>query len=135
MHPASSRLDRDDVRVALAVAESGTISGAAITLHGSIQRCRDGCSAWRTGWGHDSSSECPPASGRRPRVKSRELALRLGDDIAALERHVGGRDKGYAGTVRLTAPDAVAEYLLPNVLRALRQRSTHLLPRSGRPQA
>lgn len=28
-------------------------------------------------------------------------------------------DKGEEGTVRLTAPDAVAEYLLPDVLRAL----------------
>ena len=61
-------------------------------------------------------------SGLRPTtagVEVRELALRLRDDIAALERHIGGRDEGNLGAVRLTAPDAVSEYLLPNVLRAL----------------
>jgi DNA-binding transcriptional LysR family regulator len=47
------------------------------------------------------------------------LALRFRDEIAGLERRVGGRDDGHDGPVRVTAPDAVSEYLLPGVLAAV----------------
>jgi DNA-binding transcriptional LysR family regulator len=49
----------------------------------------------------------------------RELAVRMREEIAALERRIGGRDTDTAGAVRLTAPDAVSEYLLPNMLAAI----------------
>jgi DNA-binding transcriptional LysR family regulator len=120
MKPAPSGLDWDDLRVALAIAESGTISGAANSLHIShptlsrrlqrMERRLGTCLFERIPFGLR-----PTAAGE----EVRELALRLRDDIAALERHIGGRDEGNVGTVRLTAPDAVSEYLLPNVLLAL----------------
>jgi DNA-binding transcriptional LysR family regulator len=41
------------------------------------------------------------------------------EEISTLERSIGQRDTDAAGTVRLTAPDAVSEYLLPGVLAAI----------------
>lgn len=117
---ASSGLDWDDLRVALAIAESGTISGAAVSLHVSHPTLSRRLQRMERRLGTRLFERMP--SGLRPTIAGeevRELALRLRDDIAALERRVGGRDKVSVGTVRLTAPDAVAEYLLPNVLRAL----------------
>jgi DNA-binding transcriptional LysR family regulator len=125
MKPApASGLDWDDLRVALAIAESGTISGAAISLHISHPTLSRRLQRMERRLGTRLFERMP--FGLRPTTAGeevRELALRLRDDIAALERHIGGRDEGNVGTVRLTAPDAVSEYLLPNVLRAL--CSTH----------
>jgi DNA-binding transcriptional LysR family regulator len=47
------------------------------------------------------------------------LATRLREDIAGLQRRIGGRDTSADGPIRLTAPDAVSEYLLPGVLAEL----------------
>lgn len=119
-----SGLDWDDLRAVLAVAESGTISGAAISLLISHPTLSRRLQRMERRLGTRLFDRTP--SGLRPTTAGeqvRELALRLRDDIAALERHIGGRDEGTAGTVRLTAPDAVSEYLLPNVLQAL--FSTH----------
>jgi DNA-binding transcriptional LysR family regulator len=46
--------------------------------------------------------------------------------ITALERRIGQRDVTVAGVVRLTAPDAVSEYLLPEVIASLRQSEPSL---------
>lgn len=125
MKPAPpSGLDWDDLRVALAIAESGTLSGAAILLHISHPTLSRRLQRMERRLGTRLFERMP--SGLRltsAGEEVRELALRLREDIAALERHIGGRDEGNAGSVRLTAPDAVSEYLLPNVLRAL--CSTH----------
>ena len=118
--PASSGLDWDDLRVALAIAESGTISGAAILLHISHPTLSRRLQRMERRLGTRLFERIP--SGLRPTtagVEVRELALRLRDEIAALERQICGRDEGNVGAVRLTAPDAVSEYLLPSVLRAL----------------
>ncbi|NRF65450.1 LysR family transcriptional regulator [Aquincola sp. S2] len=122
--PASTGLDWDDLRIALAIAESGTLSGAAISLHISHPTLSRRLQRMERRLGTRLFERMP--IGLRPTTAGeevRELALRLRDDIAALERHIGGRDEGNVGTVRLTAPDAVSEYLLPNVLRTL--CSTH----------
>lgn len=125
MKPAPTLgLDWDDLRVALAIAENGTISGAAISLHISHPTLSRRLQRMERRLGTRLFERTP--LGLRPTAAGeevRELALRLRGDIAALERHIGGRDEGNVGTVRLTAPDAVSEYLLPNVLRAL--CSTH----------
>lgn len=118
--PTPSGLDWDDLRVALAIAESGTISGAAIVLRVSHPTLSRRLQRMERRLGTRLFDRMP--SGLRPTTAGeevREVALRLRDDIAALERQIGGRDKGNVGAVRLTAPDAVAEYLLPNVVRAL----------------
>lgn len=117
---SASGLDWDDLRLVLAIAEIGSLSGAAHSLHLShptlsrrLQRIER-----RLGtrlFDRVTAGLRPTAAGEEVRA----LALRWRDEIAALERRIAGRDEGGAGTVRLTAPDAVSEYLLPNVLRAL----------------
>jgi DNA-binding transcriptional LysR family regulator len=102
-------LSWDDLRIVLAIAEHGTLSGAAAGLRISH-----------------------PTLSRRLRQIERRLGTRLfertpsslrltaaGEDIAALERRIGGRDTGPGGPIRLTAPDAVSEYLLPSILAEL----------------
>lgn len=117
--PASA-LNWDDLRITLAIAEHGTLSGAASALlvsHPTLSR-RLQLIERRLGtrlFERTPSSLRPTPAGE----EVRQLALRLREDIAALERRVGGRDTSAAGTVRLTAPDAVSEYLLPPILQAL----------------
>jgi DNA-binding transcriptional LysR family regulator len=118
--PVSFGLDWDDLRVVLAIAESGTLSGAAIALHISHPTLSRRLQRMERRLGTRLFERMP--FGLRPTdagEEVRELALRFRKDITALERHIGGRDEGHVGTVRLTAPDAVSEYLLPNVLKAL----------------
>jgi DNA-binding transcriptional LysR family regulator len=113
----TSALDWDDLRIALFIAESGTLSGAAARLqlsHPTLSRRlqlieqRLGTRLFeRTPFGYQ-----PTEAGEEVRA----LALRLRDEIAALERRVGGRDDSRDGPVRVTAPDAISEYLLPGVL-------------------
>jgi DNA-binding transcriptional LysR family regulator len=119
--------DWDDLRLVLAIAEHGTLSAAAThlgishpTLSRRLQRIER-----RLG---TRLFERTPSSLRLTAAgeEMRQLALRLRDDIAALERRIGGRDSGPAGPVRLTAPDAVAEYLLPGILAEICQEHAGL---------
>jgi DNA-binding transcriptional LysR family regulator len=107
----------DDLRIVLAIAEHGTLSGAAARLqisHPTLSR-RLRQIEQRLG---ARLFERTPTSLRLTVAGEdmRQLALRLRDDIAALERRIGGRDTGPGGPIRLTAPDAVSEYLLPGIL-------------------
>jgi len=115
--PTTTILNWDDLRIVLAVAESGTLTGAAAhlrvshpTLSRRLRRIERRLGA--------RLFERTPSSWRLTAAgeEARQLALRLRDDIAALERRIGGRDTGPGGTIRLTAPDAVSEYLLPGIL-------------------
>lgn len=110
-------LNWDDLRIALAIAEHDTLSGAAVhlrishpTLSRRLQRIER-----RLG---TRLFERTPSSLRLTAAGEdmRQLALRLREHIAALERRIGARDIGPAGPIRLTAPDAVSEYLLPAIL-------------------
>lgn len=120
-HDSKARvLNWDDLRLVLAIAEHGTLSGAAVHLgisHPTLSRRlrqverRLGSRLFeRT----PSSLRITPAG-----EEMKQLALRMRDDIAALESRIGQRDSGATGSVRLTAPDAVSEYLLPNILAEL----------------
>jgi DNA-binding transcriptional LysR family regulator len=120
-------LNWDDLRIVLAIAEHGTLSGAAAglrishpTLSRRLQRIER-----RLG---TRLFERTPSSLRLTAAGEdmRQLALRLRDDIAALERRIGGRDTGPGGPIRLTAPDAVSEYLLPGILAELCREHTGL---------
>jgi len=113
----STMLNWDDLRVVLAVAESGTISGAAAALrisHPTLSRrlrqieARLGARLFER-----APSSCWPTEAGE---EMRALASRLRDDIGALESRIAGRDRSARGPVRLTAPDAVSEYLLPPML-------------------
>lgn len=113
-------LNWDDLRIALAIAEQGTLSGAARHLgisHPTLSR-RLQLIERRLGtrlFERTPSSLQLTAAGE----EVLQLAQRLRDDIAALAHRIGGRDAGTDGPVRLTAPDALSEYLLPGILAAL----------------
>lgn len=117
---AATVLNWDDLRIVLAIAEHGTLSGAAIRLrisHPTLSR-RLRQIERRLG---TRLFERTPSSLRLTAAgeEMRQLALRLRDDIATLEHRIGGRDAGPDGSIRLTAPDAVSEYLLPGILAEL----------------
>lgn len=123
----TSALDWDDLRIALSIAESGTLSGAASKMNLSHPTLSRRLQLIEQRLGTRLFERTP--SGLRPTDAGEEvraLALRLRDEIAALELRVGGRDDGRDGAVRVTAPDAVSEYLLPGVLAAVCKTHTGL---------
>ncbi|MBB4845614.1 DNA-binding transcriptional LysR family regulator [Paucibacter oligotrophus] len=116
----NAAIDWDDLRIALAITESGTLSGAAAALHISHPTLSRRLQLMERRLGTRLFERSP--GGLRPTAAGEEvraLALRFRDEIAGLERRVGGRDDGHDGPVRVTAPDAVSEYLLPGVLAAV----------------
>lgn len=117
---ARPALQWDDLRVLLAIAERGTLSAAAAALHVSHPTLSRRLQVIERRLGTRLFERLP--GGLRPTAAGEEarlLALRLRTDIDALQQRIGGRDAGADGTVRLTAPDAVAEYLLPGILATL----------------
>jgi DNA-binding transcriptional LysR family regulator len=113
----TTALNWDDLRITLAIAEHGTLSSAALhlrishpTLSRRLQRIER-----RLG---TRLFERTPSSLRLTAAGEdmRQLALRFREDVAALERRIGDRDTGPTGAIRLTAPDAVSEYLLSDIL-------------------
>jgi DNA-binding transcriptional LysR family regulator len=117
MTSSSTMLNWDDLRVVLAIAENGTISGAAAVLrisHPTLsRRLRQVEERLGARLFERTPSSCRPTEAGE---EMRALASRLRDDIGALEGRIAGRDRSARGPVRLTAPDAVAEYLLPPML-------------------
>ncbi|MDT7837865.1 LysR family transcriptional regulator [Aquabacterium sp. OR-4] len=120
-------LQWDDLRLTLAICEIGTLSGAAAQLgisHPTLSR-RLQTIERRLGtrlFERTPNRLRPTDAGE----EMRRLALPLREAIGDLERRIAGRDTGSHGPVRLTAPDAVAEYLLPPLLAALCQRHAGL---------
>lgn len=115
-----SALDWDDLRIALAIMESGTLSGAAAALHVSHPTLSRRLQRMEQRLGTRLFVRTP--GGLRPTEAGEEvraLAQRFREEIARLERRVAGRNDGHDGPVRVTAPDAVSEYLLPGVLAAV----------------
>ncbi|MAM75590.1 LysR family transcriptional regulator [uncultured Tistrella sp.] len=115
-----SGLNWDDLRLVLIVAEQGTMTAAAVTLRISHPTLSRRLRQIEAGLGVRLFDRTPPrwrltAAGE----EMRDLAIRLRDDIQGLESRIRGRDDAPGGVVRLTAPDAVAEYLLPGVLASL----------------
>lgn len=116
----TSAFDWDDLRFALAIMESGTLSGAAASLHISHPTLSRRLQLMERRLGTRLFERTP--GGLRPTEAGEEvrlLALHFREEVAGLERRVGGRDDGHDGPVRVTAPDAVSEYLLPGVLAAV----------------
>lgn len=123
----TTAFDWDDLRVALAIVESGTLSGAAASLHVSHPTLSRRLQLMERRLGTRLFERTP--GGLRPTEAGEEvrrLALHFREEIAGLERRVGGRDDGHDGPVRVTAPDAVSEYLLPGVLAAVCQEHAGL---------
>ncbi len=116
----STVLNWDDLRFILAIAEQGTLSGAAASLrisHPTLSR-RLRYIEKRLGtrlFDRTPSNLRLTAAG----MEAHQLALRMRDDIVDLERRISSRDTDSRGPIRLTAPDAVSEYLLPSILAEL----------------
>jgi DNA-binding transcriptional LysR family regulator len=115
-----STLDWDDLRLVLAVAREGTLSGAGRALgvtHSTVfrrlgaieqrlgvrlfDRFRDGCTATPSG---------ETAAG---------VAARFADEVLSLERALSGQDLRPSGTVRIATTDTVSTIVMPH-LAALR---------------
>ena len=113
-------LSWDDLRIALAIAEQGTLSKAAAHLRISHPTLSRRLRAMERRLGTRIFERLPGSLRLTPAGEEmRELAIRMREEITKLERSIGDRDTDAAGTVRLTAPDAVSEYLLPGVLAAI----------------
>lgn len=117
----------DDLRIVLAIAERGTLSGAASSLRLSHPTLSRRLRQIEQRLGTRLFERAPQAWSLTAAGEDMcRLAAGLRDDIAALERRIAGRDRDPAGPIRLTAPDAVAEYLLPAVIAAVCQQSPEL---------
>ncbi len=115
-----TRLEWDDLRFVLAIAESGTLSGAAASIGVSHPTLSRRLRRIEERLGTRLFDRTPPRFRITPAGEEmRLLAMRVRVDIGDLERRIGDMDSGADGTVRLTAPDAVAEYLLTDLLAEL----------------
>jgi DNA-binding transcriptional LysR family regulator len=117
----------NDYRYLLAVAEARSLSGAGRQLgvsHPTVYRRLRGMEA-RLG------VRLFDRRGNRYRLTAAgEEAVRAAHELStefdALERRLAGRDVAPSGTVRLTAPDTLAEYLLPDILAQLRRTTPRI---------
>lgn len=112
----------DDLRLFLAVARAGSLSGAARELgvnHSTVFR-RIGAFEGRIGV---RLFDRPQGGGYTLTPAGEEMhdaALRIEDEVASLGRRLAGRDLRLGGTVRLTTVDMLALGLLPRHLAAFR---------------
>jgi DNA-binding transcriptional LysR family regulator len=109
-------MDWDDLRVVLAVARNGTLSGAARKLdvtHSTVFR-RLGAIERRLGARlfdrfRDGYAATPAGDA------ACELAARFADEIAALERQLSGHDLRPSGIVRIATTDTIGAIVMPHV--------------------
>jgi DNA-binding transcriptional LysR family regulator len=112
-----SELDWSDLRYALAVAEAGSLAGAARQLavnHSTVLRRLDALEA-QLGtrlFERGRSGYQPTESGRVLMVQARRMA----DQVDEIERHVLGHDRELTGPLRVTTAFVVMEHLLPQPL-------------------
>lgn len=113
--------DWNDLRLFLAVARAGTLSGAARELgvaHSTVFR-RIGAFEQRLGvrlFDRLPTGYVLTAPGE----EMRDSAARIEDEIAALTLKVTGQDQRLSGTIRITATDMLAIGVLPPHLAAFR---------------
>ncbi|MBB1498121.1 LysR family transcriptional regulator [Paracoccus sp. MC1862] len=118
-----ARIDNwDDLRLFLAVARAGTLSGAAREIgvnHSTVFR-RIG--AFEEALGVRLFDRLPSGYALTAAGEAmQESALRVEEEIAALDRRVTGQDLRLSGIVRITTVDMLAQGLLPRHLLAFRR--------------
>lgn len=118
-----ARIDNwDDLRLFLAVARAGTLSGAAREIgvnHSTVFR-RIG--AFEETLGVRLFDRLPNGYALTAAGEAmQESALRVEEEIAALDRRVTGQDLRLSGVVRITTVDMLAQGLLPRHLLAFRR--------------
>ena len=116
-------LDWDDLRYALAVAEQGTLSGAARALgvnHSTVLRRLDGFEARL---GLRIFERLPGGYTLTPGGEELIATARgIHDQVTGLERRVAGQDLRLTGSLRVTTTDTLALSLLPSMLAAFREQ-------------
>jgi DNA-binding transcriptional LysR family regulator len=110
-------LDWDDLRVALAVADAGSLAGAARALnvnHTTALRRLDALEARLNTrlFERQRGGYVPTEAGELLAQEAREIAPRVHD----IERRLLGRDLRLTGYVRVTTAFVTMAYLLPSVL-------------------
>jgi DNA-binding transcriptional LysR family regulator len=110
-------LDWDDLRVALAVADAGSLAGAARALnvnHTTALRRLDALEARLNTrlFERQRGGYVPTEAGELLAREAREIAPRVHD----IERRLLGRDLRLTGTVRVTTAFVTMAYLLPRPL-------------------
>ena len=110
-------LDWDDLRVALAVADAGSLAGAARALnvnHTTALRRLDALEARLNTrlFERQRGGYVPTEAGEMLAEEARAIAPRVDD----LQRRLLGRDLRLTGTVRLTTAFVTMAYLLPQAL-------------------
>lgn len=123
----TSRLDWDDLRYVLAVARSGSLSGAARILmvtHSTVLRRIDAIESklqvrlferLRSGY-------IPTEAGETLRRTAEECEPL----VAQAERHIIGGDTRLTGTLRVTTAHVLAMYLLPQALASFHTQHPHI---------
>lgn len=118
-----NRLDWDDLRMFLAVAREGSLSGAARTLsvnHSTVFRRLNGLEARLDvrlfdrqpgGYGLTSAGEALLESSDRVEA-----------EILSAERALRGRDLRLRGGLRVTMPDTIARLMLPALIAPFERR-------------
>jgi DNA-binding transcriptional LysR family regulator len=106
----------DDLRLVLAVAREGTLSGAARRLrvtHSTVFRrlriIEDGLGVRLFERFRDGYSATPAGSAVAA------LAAKFAEDVVALERRLAGQDLRPSGTVRITTTDTISAMLMQHV--------------------
>jgi DNA-binding transcriptional LysR family regulator len=119
--------DWNDYRYILAVAEARSLSGAGRRLgvsHPTVYR-RVRAMEERLGvrlFDRRGNRYVLTAAGEDAVRAARELNA----EFHAIESRLAGRDASPSGTVRLTAPDTLSEYLLPGILAELRRKAPRI---------
>ena len=113
----------DDLNTVLAVARGGSLSAAARSLgvnHSTVSRR---ITALEKATGHTLFRRLP--RGYAPTAAGEELvaaAERMEAEVEGLQRLLSGRDISPSGSIRLTAPDDMANHLLPGSLARFNAR-------------
>jgi DNA-binding transcriptional LysR family regulator len=116
---AMAELDWSDLRHALAVAEAGSLAGAARQLgvnHTTVLRRLDALES-RLGarlFDRQRSGYLPTDAGQAVLAHARQMA----DRVDEIERQVMGRDRALTGLLRVTTAFVIMEHLLPEPLAA-----------------
>jgi DNA-binding transcriptional LysR family regulator len=116
-----SELDWDDLRYVLAVANAGSLAGAAHHLGVNHTTVLRRVSAFEKRLGVRLFERLP--TGYVLTAGGEELiagARHIDDTVATLERKLAGRDLRLSGTVRVTTTDTLMASILPEILAEFR---------------
>jgi len=118
----TTSIDWTHLQTLVAVAEQGSLSGAARVLGGSQPTMGRHISALETELGVRLFERAAGGLDLTPTgIELLEHAREMGRAANRLSLAAEGRSEEIAGTVRITASDIVATYVLPEILTALHQ--------------